>query len=309
MPDHAQHDALLVAQLAAGDALEAGQQAQAAWLVANCGACAQLAADLRAVSGAVAWEPVPRRHRDLRISPEQAVRARGGVLDRFVRRLAMPQSSTLRPAAAGVMSLGLLFVVAGAVWPFDDSPIPVPTMESQSTPPRERAPAPDVVQLQDDGLGGVTDAAGAVLAPSGPPEQAEMAASQKALVTEDIAADRLAAQDDTSAADAEELAAGASELFAVEAGAQEPDVAARGETPDAVADITASAAPAASEAALPGAVDGSDLVIVEPGANSPDAGFTTEMVLLALGVVLAAGGALVLLLVWLARRVGDPLLR
>jgi hypothetical protein len=32
-------------------------------------------------------------------------------------------------------------------------------------------------------------------------------------------------------------------------------------------------------------------------------------VLLALGVVLAAGGALVLLLVWLARRVGDPLLR
>ena len=57
--DHERHDALLVAQLAAGDPLAAEQRHEAQRLVDGCPACAALAADLRAVSAAVAHEPVP----------------------------------------------------------------------------------------------------------------------------------------------------------------------------------------------------------------------------------------------------------
>lgn len=312
MPDHEQHDALLVAQLAAGDALEPDQHQQASWLVANCGACAELAADLRAVSRAVAWEPVPPRRRDLRVSPDQAERARGSFLDRFVRRLAMPQSNALRPAAAGVMSLGLLFMVAGAAWPFDESTdtLVVPTAAPRAVELRDRAPAPEVGETRDDGFGGVSGASGAMSEASAVPlEQGEMAASQKALLTEDTAADQLRAQDDAPAAEAEEFAADALEQFAVEAGVEEPDAATRREAPDAAAEIASSPAPVDGEAALPNASVGADFRVTAPIASSSTAGITTETLLLALGVVLALGGALVLLLMWLARRAGDPLLR
>jgi hypothetical protein len=115
--DHAHHDALLVAQFAAADLLEDGQQQEAQRLVATCGSCARLAADLRAVSSAVAWEPVPPRRRDFRIDPEQAERLQGNGLTRLMRRLSLPRSAALRPAAAGLLSLGLVFVVAGYAWP------------------------------------------------------------------------------------------------------------------------------------------------------------------------------------------------
>jgi len=115
--DHAQHDALLVAQFAAGDVLEEGQHQEAQRLVATCGACARLATDLRAVSGAVAWEPVPPRRRDFRIDAERAERLQGNGLTRLMRRLSLPRSTALRPAAAGLLSLGLVFVVAGYAWP------------------------------------------------------------------------------------------------------------------------------------------------------------------------------------------------
>ncbi len=115
--DHQQHDALLVAQLAAGDALAPEQQAEAQRLVTSCGACAALATDLRAVSAAVAQEPVPPRRRDFRLSPEQAEQLSGNALTRFLRRLSLPSARAFQPAAAGVLSIGLLFVVAGYAWP------------------------------------------------------------------------------------------------------------------------------------------------------------------------------------------------
>lgn len=116
-PDHDRHDRLLVAQFAAGDPLSPEQQAQAQRLVAGCGACAALAADLPAVSRAVAGEPVPPRRRDYRLSPEQAAELQGTALTRFLRRLSLPSSRAFGPAAAGVLSIGLLLVVAGYAWP------------------------------------------------------------------------------------------------------------------------------------------------------------------------------------------------
>ena len=115
--DHERHDALLVAQLAAGDRLEPDRQRQAQQLVGACGACAELATDLRAVSSAVAWEPLPPRRRDFRIAPEEAEHLEGNAFTRLLRRLSAPRSGGLRPAAAGLLSVGLVFVVAGYAWP------------------------------------------------------------------------------------------------------------------------------------------------------------------------------------------------
>lgn len=117
--DHEQHDALLISRLAADDPLDQADYRLAMALVSGCTECASLAGDLRTVATAVAWEPVPPRRRDFRLSPEQAERARGSGLQRFMRRLALPQSNGLRPLAAGVMSLGLVLVVAGNFWPQD----------------------------------------------------------------------------------------------------------------------------------------------------------------------------------------------
>ena len=114
--EHDQHDTLLVAQFAAHDPLDASQQRAAAALVASCSECASLASDLRAVSGAVAWEPVPPRRRDFRLSPEQAEAARGSRLQQFMRRLTLPEAKRLQPLAAGVMSLGLLLVATSVTW-------------------------------------------------------------------------------------------------------------------------------------------------------------------------------------------------
>src|SRR3972149_2566664 len=80
-PDHAGHDVLLVAQLAAGDPLPADERGRAMALVGSCAGCASLAADLGAVSparaaaGAPAWgggeiEAVPQAARE---ADEEAV--------------------------------------------------------------------------------------------------------------------------------------------------------------------------------------------------------------------------------------------
>ena len=127
---HETHDALLVAQLASGDPLDAAQRQQAERLVATCLECAALAADLRAISRVVAWEPLPPRRRDFRLSVVEAERLRGSMLTRLLRRVSLPQVGALRPAAVGAMSIGLLFVVAGNVWP-DAGPVTAPAGRSR----------------------------------------------------------------------------------------------------------------------------------------------------------------------------------
>jgi len=114
---HEQHDALLLAQFAAGDSLGETQQREARELVSSCVACASLASDLRAISRAVAWEPPPPRRRDFRIDADQAERLTGNAFTRFLRRLSLPQARAFQPAAAGMLSIGLAFVVAGYAWP------------------------------------------------------------------------------------------------------------------------------------------------------------------------------------------------
>ena len=113
-----------------------------------------MAADLRAVSLAVAREPVPPRRRDYRLSPEQAHELSGNAFTRWLRRLSPPNSRAFQPLAAGVLSVGLLFVVAGYAWPdggaitvqaepnfatYGDSILEPAPAETDTAPEREEA--------------------------------------------------------------------------------------------------------------------------------------------------------------------------
>ncbi len=285
-PDHERHDPLLMAQFAAGDALDPEQQRLANRLATTCEPCGALVDDLRAVSAAVAWEPLPPRRRDYRISPEQAMQQRGGWVSRLMRRLALPRAGHLRPAAAGVMSLGLLFVVAGAAWPFDSTPhdavvpAPVPRQEDAA------APATAAAAFFDDA------AEGAVAPKSEPVTDTDTAAgdtSQKAARVREIEPQALAQDSSEMAAD----------------GATQQDLAL-----EAVAGDVEPSAGTDSSAALDLARPASSGVAEsETGATSAADVIDIQTVLVALGLVLAAGGALVLMLVWLARRSADPFLR
>ena len=273
--DHEQHDPLLIAQLAAGDPLIADQQQLAAHLVAHCAACASLAADLRAVSAAVAWEPLPPRRRDFRFDAERAERLRGSPLRRFLRRLSLPETTALRPAAAGILSIGLLFMVAGAVWPVDD-PVPVPPAPAASPAaalqlemPAE-APAGESAIVSAPG----TDAGVPGTERGAPGLEDNAAAEVEAFSAADVQADDRAAVDTTAADSAQEL--GAQAPAAVGMAAEEPrtDDQAAARDDEVLRAKALAAEPAASaataeqaEPAASAAIDG----LAEPATGAADA--------------------------------------
>ena len=319
--DHGQHDPLLIAQLAAGDPLTADQQHEAALLVARCAACASLAADLRAISSAVAWEPLPPRRRDFHIDPEHAARLRGSAVQRFLRRLSVPQAGALRPAAAGILSMGLLFMVAGAVWPADDAALvpvdpaasPALTMQMQAPPMASSAPpvddaaaAPIPVAAASAATSETSDLAASernaaeVEAFSAAEAQAEVrgAADSQA---QDVSRDDLAAtqDDETHQAKAlvDEPGTDAADVSQPLAGAAAPSQAGAAEAPlEALA-----VEEAVTDGATPAAAGSTEL----DGGGS----CSLESVLLGIGALLAVVGAILLLLTWLSRRAADPLLR
>lgn len=326
--DHGRHDPLLIAQLAAGDPLTTDQEQQAAHLVARCADCAALAADLRVISSAVAWEPLPPRRRDFYIDPARAAALRGSILQRFLRRLSVPETRGLRPAAAGILSVGLLFMVAGAAWPTDDA----------AMPPAEPDPSPALMMQME--APAVTDAGPGAPAPLG---ESNAASEAEAFSAADAQADDRAITDPAAGLAAEEVvvdapagmaaeepivdsAAGAAEeagVAAQKAGVEAPaaaDVVAEGLVQDDLEAIqddvagtddetlrakamaaqpsvgTADTGAASLSGAVPAAVEGG-------GSTSP------ESILVILGVVLAVTGGGLLLLTWLSRRAADPLLR
>lgn len=114
--DHARHDRLLVARLAADDAYPS-EVADARALVEGCSHCAELSADIRLLRAAASELPAPRRPRDFRLTPEQAEDLRGSALDRLLRRIGGPGLSPLRPVAGVALSLGLALAVVGTALP------------------------------------------------------------------------------------------------------------------------------------------------------------------------------------------------
>jgi hypothetical protein len=113
-PDaHAGHDALLIAQFAAGD-VDPRERAAAEQLVESCSECAQLATDLRLIAGTTAQLPEPTRPRDFTLSREQVDRLRrGGFLGRL--GLGWVRTDFGRTLAAGLTTLGLAGLLIGVV--------------------------------------------------------------------------------------------------------------------------------------------------------------------------------------------------
>ena len=114
--DHARHDRLLVARLAADDAYPS-EITDALALVEGCSQCADLAADIRLLRAAATDLPTPRRPRDFRLTPEQAEALRGSAFERLLRRMAGPGLGALRPVAGVALSLGLALAVVGTSLP------------------------------------------------------------------------------------------------------------------------------------------------------------------------------------------------
>ncbi len=114
--EHRRHDRLLVTRFAVDDAYP-NEREEALKLVETCSECAALAADVRLVSAVVPRLPVAPRTRDFTITAEQAERLRGSGLSRWLRTLAMPGWTALRPVAGVALSIGLVMAVVGAGMP------------------------------------------------------------------------------------------------------------------------------------------------------------------------------------------------
>jgi hypothetical protein len=291
-PDHARHDGALVAQFAAGDALGEDQQREAQQLVSACAACSQLALDLRTLAVAVALEPVPPRRRDFRLDTAQAERLRGNAVSRFVRRLSLPQSPALGPAAAGLFSVGLVFVVAGYAWPGDGG---VSVSREPEDPPAavERFMAsPSLEQIvpfasRDDGVAGDDG-----ISEEGVSEEVEAFMA-------DTPADRL--MDDLAASE-DGLAATEEANKSTAAEGSPNDLAGETQLQSGAASVEM-AAPSGPETMAAADVDDSTAAAVG------DDGAPLDAWLIVIGFGLAVVGGLLSVLTLLARRVADPLLR
>lgn len=113
-PEHDQHDRLLIARYAAGDAYPS-ERDEAARLVDHCDACAALTDDIKLISAGTASLPQINRSRDFRISAEQADHLKGSWFDRLMRGFAAPGWSVVRPVAAASLAIGIVLVVVGAL--------------------------------------------------------------------------------------------------------------------------------------------------------------------------------------------------
>ena len=112
---HADHDLLLVAAYAAGDATGIDLETAQAQ-VATCADCAVLHRDLRAVAAALPALPAPVRPRDFRLAPEQAARLRPSAWRRLLQPFAGPRFAFAGPLGTGLATLGIAgLLVAGSL--------------------------------------------------------------------------------------------------------------------------------------------------------------------------------------------------
>jgi hypothetical protein len=108
------HDEDLIVRLAADDV--SGREAdEARRLVATCPACAELLADIRAISAATAALPAPRRPRDLRLTEADAARLRPSGWRGWLARFGGQGYAFTKPLATGLAALGVAGLLLAAV--------------------------------------------------------------------------------------------------------------------------------------------------------------------------------------------------
>jgi hypothetical protein len=314
--DHARHDGLLIAQLAAGDPLPAEQRLEASRLLDSCPDCARLAADLRTLPAVIAWEPLPSRRRDFRLDPGRARELRGTAVERFLRRLSLPGTAPLRPLAAGVLSIGLLFMVAGAAWPDGGSSGTVgqpaasgaalQQADTLAAPAALASPAARADRIGAAAAGGSSPAAerGMELYSDesiGPAPLSDTAGSDMAGSAAGDARERMkAAPEPTAGAEA----AGAPNAAAADADGLSSLAEVRAPSPDVAAEAPLTQMTLASPVASDQAASNASVAL-----DADQQALPVESLLLLVGALLALAGGGLLLLAWLARRRTDPLLR
>lgn len=124
---HVEHDELLIARFATDD-VAGTEAALARRLVRDCPSCSALFSDIAAISAATRTDlPLPRRVRDFRLSEQDAHRLRGrpGFVA-WLRGLLLPGGSMLQPLAGAALSVGIALIVAGTI-------LPSPTAPTQET--------------------------------------------------------------------------------------------------------------------------------------------------------------------------------
>jgi hypothetical protein len=111
---HDDHDPTIVAALAADD-LEGADRNRAEALVARCGECALLLADLGAIAGATAALPQVPRPRDFTLTPDDAARLRPAGWRGLVAAFGRSGVAAARPLAIGLTTIGIVGLVLTAV--------------------------------------------------------------------------------------------------------------------------------------------------------------------------------------------------
>jgi hypothetical protein len=160
---HARHDPALVAALAARPAdLTDAERATARDLVAACGDCSDLLADLVALQVSLPTTATPGRPRDFLITPAVAERLRAGGWRRVLGFFGSARDSVTRPLAIGLTTLGLVGLMVATL------PSVMISGGTAAAPTSIDAAAPE-------GAGGAAQAASA--APAASPDAAAPSAS------------------------------------------------------------------------------------------------------------------------------------
>ncbi len=110
------HDETLIARLAAADLPDNDRDGRLARSqLADCPACAELLADLRAIVAATAALPAPRRTRDFRLTEADAARLRPAGWRGLLARIGSPSFAFTRPLATGLATLGLAGLILASL--------------------------------------------------------------------------------------------------------------------------------------------------------------------------------------------------
>lgn len=306
--DHAQHDRLLVARFAAGDAY-ASEVDDARQLVDSCADCNKLAADIRLISAATARLPTVARPRDFRVNAQAAERLSGSRVERLMRRLSAPRWNLVRPLAGAAVAAGLTLAVVGAL-PLTNRTAPTSdfSVAAPSVGAAQVESAPSVVDLQAPVAGqqAVASYPSVAVLPSaagsggsGTGQSAGSAASAAPVPAAQVPAASIArpsagSVDTFSSAAPPKLAATPAPVLGTPPATARPVA-----TAPNVAVVLPPVSPPAQDAQGSGA---------PPGTTTDAAAGGTTLILI--GAAVAAIGLVVFLVFWLARRrYSDPLIR
>ena len=168
--DHVRHDPEWMAALAARDPdLSEAERTRAEAALESCGACADLFAELVAVSAAIPTAATPTRPRDFTLTAADAARLRPGGLRRWLSGIGSVRDGITFPLAMGLTTIGIAgLLVATIPAAFSGmggaSSAAAPELRSSAGGP---SPAPEIAAPAPAASAAAAPAAGASAAASG----------------------------------------------------------------------------------------------------------------------------------------------